>query len=552
MKPILPHSFPSLRNISASTASNRNPLLIMGAGMSAPLVPTVSGLFKEKRDHVERELGFKPVIDENDPLAFYKWADQLIAHLESKGDACPKLRLARALGLLADRRWSGVDLRVSGTTPRHRVLARFAREGRMTCIWSFNWDCLMENSLEAVGMTRGPKPGGSPWSNRYETMVTNEDCQLTGITSVLPVYKPHGCVRDLQSAADALIKGDIKRAFEHASRFVLTETEIKQTQPRPYNPTEAILLAALCNDLCKFPVIIVGWSVSEEYLIGFIEQNVAPIRKDGVKEVDELSVVDIQFNPNGHTRLAKCFDKVEAEAHVKVEAHSVTRDTLFLWIQTLYALTYLEKWATKAVAPALQELISTFQGFVSTHFAIDWVDQFLPAWTRLCWRAGMVQWAYDGQPFDPTSIQVGNRDEHIPLCIPGIQRPDLTTAGMLLSALPKNGGGWDTQKYPGSFFRSKDSFLVIPVPAWDVDSVKFANTLSGLKSLLGNEFKRAGFIQKVGVLCLTPNSETIVPDYRQRMLRECVARQLPSFHLAQSENIAFLSLDFLSKGAPDV
>ena len=48
--PQVPHSFPSLRS------GDRKPVIVLGAGMSLPNVPTVDKLFEQKRERVKQAL----------------------------------------------------------------------------------------------------------------------------------------------------------------------------------------------------------------------------------------------------------------------------------------------------------------------------------------------------------------------------------------------------------------------------------------------------------------------------------------------------------------
>jgi hypothetical protein len=130
---------------------------VVGAGLSWGLVPLPEELLRQWKEGAERELGCDAI--DNLPggsAALYAWAERILAHLSDRGGTPPKLALAKALGLLADQSWTGnVPVPLRGTTPRHRVIARFAREQRWASVWSLNWDCILENALERVGLERG-------------------------------------------------------------------------------------------------------------------------------------------------------------------------------------------------------------------------------------------------------------------------------------------------------------------------------------------------------------------------------------------------------------
>jgi hypothetical protein len=118
--PLLPHNFPNFRKV----AGRRPVLIALGAGMSFDSVPGAISLLSEKRDHVERLLGFRTSAGAD---TLYKWADEILEQLRAAGNDNPKLELAIALGIPSDPRWGGRPS-TQRSTPRHRVIARFARE----------------------------------------------------------------------------------------------------------------------------------------------------------------------------------------------------------------------------------------------------------------------------------------------------------------------------------------------------------------------------------------------------------------------------------------
>ena len=83
-------------------------------------------------------------------------------------------------------------------------MARFAREGQFDSIWSLNWDCLLENALERVGLDRDKPRPDLPWKTGYTTFITVKDYTGAGDLWAVTVFKPHGCVRSLDEARAAL------------------------------------------------------------------------------------------------------------------------------------------------------------------------------------------------------------------------------------------------------------------------------------------------------------------------------------------------------------
>ena len=423
---VLPHNFPSLRRSGA--AEHRRSLLIMGAGMSFGLVPGPGTLCQAKRRDAERALNCTTSLAPDD-FDLYKWADEVLAHLESHNDPNPKLTLAQSLDITSDPRWRGC----AGTernTPRHRVIARFAREGLWEQIWSLNWDCIQERALENVGLVRDGKEAGLPWPTVFRAFITAAECGAIAADKTVKVIKPHGCVMALAAGEEAMRRGDLPRARQLASRFLITASELASLAPAPGNPTQHFIFASLSTELSSHPLIVGGWSVSEEYLLKYIDENVRPVLQQQRLAVDELCIIDIHFNDKGHTRLAGFYGKARASTHIPVS--DLTTDGLFLWIQTLYALDCLRGWAAGKDRLSIEDLAARLnQPPDSPSFVTRWVDSFLPVWVRLCWRCGLVDcFNSRGEPVAAHEIPLESRDEHIPWHIENIRRPDLGSAAM--------------------------------------------------------------------------------------------------------------------------
>ena len=188
----VPHNFPSL--IEGPTQA----VIIAGAGLSCPNLPMINGLVSRLED-IAQSLSVSVEIDSADDEYFFALAE---AVLNAQGDTDEnRLNLAESLGLLDDRRWFGeIGLPLSGNTPRHRAIARFAVEKRLRAIISLNWDALLETALESVGLANGTKVS-RPWDVTAHASVV-DDIHLPSLSSahVFPVIKPHGCIRDLEKA----------------------------------------------------------------------------------------------------------------------------------------------------------------------------------------------------------------------------------------------------------------------------------------------------------------------------------------------------------------
>jgi len=150
---VAPHHFPSLVEGPAQA------VLIVGAGLSCPDIPLVNGLTK-KLDEFANSIGVSISLPRDDEY-FYALAEEVLKKLGDTDEN--RLQLAEKLGLLDDRRWFGeIGVHFSGSTPRHRAIARFAVEKRLRSIISLNWDALLETALESVGLTSGSNVA-RPW-----------------------------------------------------------------------------------------------------------------------------------------------------------------------------------------------------------------------------------------------------------------------------------------------------------------------------------------------------------------------------------------------------
>ena len=487
----LPHNFPSLRN------GHRKPVLICGSGMSSGLVPSVKDLTKGC-PKAEKRLGCS--ISRNDGDLdrkgyLYDWAQQIYQQLLKRQEQLPKLKIAAALGILDNPAWRGkVDTPLRENWPRHRVVARFAREKKWHAIWSLNWDCLLEGGLESVGFNEYPALTQQPWPTTYVTYVTHNDAPSSADDDPVTVYKPHGCVKSLLKAEEEYNKGNYSEAEGLAERFVITKTELSELEEKFRNPADTSFCYRLYLHLQGHPLLGVGWRVSEGYLIDLARKALESLTNR--EDPDELTIVDIVFNDNGHKQLAQCYHRDETTAYVRVSKEGFTTDRLFLWIQTLYALECLRKHA-KANSDAIQVICNRFQKPVCKDFVISWVDDFLPAWVRLCWRAGIVPCFKDGKQIPQYSIRMEKQDEHIPWQIENIRRSDLCAAAHLLARIGGNVKGWDFNKFPGGLWKGSKGLLVIPLPVWGQQA-----ELSGLRPLLRQFEQDIGYVRELSILPL--------------------------------------------------
>ncbi len=545
--PVLPHNFPSLRRIG--NGNYRPSVLILGAGMSTGLVPLPGKLLEHKRGNAEAALGCSsavPTIPDPPAEDLYRWADDIWNELTHQGDQNPKLTIAESLDIPSDECWRGC-ISTQRNTPKHRVVARFARERLWHHIWSLNWDCVQESALENVGIRRGGVDGQMPWPTVFNTLVTADDCVRMGETDSIKVIKPHGCVMALIDAQKEKAKGNTARSINLSERFLITATELKNLTPAIVEGAEQqFIFSTLVTALASHPFIVAGWSVSEPYLVDRIKTSVEPLlRRQLPLAIDEVSIISRRFNEDGHTELARCYGRDEAGAHINVGQPGLDVDQLFLWLQALYAIQFLRQRAPAFDRPALDALNAELdQPPNNPAFAITWVDDFLPVWVRLCWRNGLV--ACENQNAEPVEIDdvpLERRDEHIPWTLPNIPRPELTAASRILAALHRSGHGssWNYEQFPGGFY--SDFQLVIPIPIW---ASAPPNDLRGLKPLI-DAIKQhgAGYIGRVALVFISPNPASVISDATKRVWKQLVARDLSMARFANADAIEEFQLENL-------
>ena len=545
--PLLPHNFPMLRQ--TGNGNHRPSVLLLGAGMSHNVVPMPGALLADKRADAEAKLGYTsalPFLPSPPATHLYQWADEMLTQLIANADPNPKLTLAQSLDIPSEPRWFGCNS-TQRNSPRHRVIARFAREGLWEQIWSLNWDCVQESAFENVGLKRDGTDAQLQWPTVFRSFTTAAECAQVGEQHSVKLIKPHGCVMALVKAEEALTKGEIARSNQLSGRFLITATELANLTPAPGDGTQHFIFATLCEMLCSRPFIVAGWSASEPYLLNHIETRVYPALVDPNRQpplaADELSIIDISFNDQGHTRLASFYGKNKNTAHIRVEPANFSIDHLFLWLQALYAVGRLHLCAHETDKVTIATVSAEIQQPPDvSRFVIEWVDNFLPVWVRLCWRCGLIMCRdRNYQPLNIDSINLESRDEHIPWTMLAIERPELTAAARFLAALHRSGDAnkWNFEMFPGGLYR--DNQLIIPLPVWEN---AIPNDLQGLKALI-DAIKQpgAGYIDKISIVFLAPDPAITIQDKSKLELKELVASNLAMARFARGNIIEEIKLE---------
>lgn len=519
----IPHGFPSL--IDGPTTQT---LLIVGAGLSHGYVPIV-GELKSNLDKAAQKLGIVP------NGIFYELAEVVLKSLANGGmsDADSRLWLAEELGMLDDRRWCGeIGLPLSGNTPRHRAIARFAVEERLKAIVSLNWDTLLEAALDSVGLAEGATPP-RPWRITARVSAINDNhMPHLGHRHIFPVIKPHGCVRNLEQA---------RRQFRSTGTtppviFKLTKTELGSLTPEQ----KSLIDVDVQGYIAKFPLIAIGWKAGEDYL----RNTVAGTAKAAQHTVqDAFTLVDLCWDQN-HTEIATSYGRNSNEVFAEVSADAQpTTDCLFQWLQARYALNKLMAASPAPHKAEIQQLLQQLDQPVHGQFILRWVDSWLHTWVRLCWRAGVVQGndPHTGQEIESWDIPVMPRDVHVPLgTMTGVRR-ELKAAAKLLAVLGNDLGRFDFEKFPGGFWDAKARNLYIPLPGWR--GVAQHSDLAALNPLV-EALRGLGFVRNINLVWL--DTEDTPPDqtYRNQLAAQ-VRRLMPLEKFARSDALTWIDLEAL-------
>jgi hypothetical protein len=521
----IPHRFPSL--IDEPTTQT---VLIAGAGLSFGYVPIVEEL-KGKLDQAAKKLGINPNGD------FYELAESVLNNLTcgGKSDADSRLWLAEELGLLDDRRWFGErGLPLSGNTPRHRAIARFAVEERLKAIVSLNWDTLLEAALDSVGLAEGVR-SPRPWKiTAHGSVVENAHITRLANANVFPVIKPHGCVRNLEQA---------RRQFRSTGTtppviFKLTQSELDHL---PAGQT--LVDKKVEGYLSECPLIAIGWKAREGYLRNTVAKTAKAVQHI---EQDAFTLVDLFWDQN-HTEIATAYGKNNNEAFAEVNADAQpTIDCLFQWLQARYALNKLMA-SSPANQATLQLFLQQLDQPVLGHFILRWVDSWLPTWVRLCWRAGVMQGndPHTNKNIEPWDIPVMPRDVHVPLGTMTGERRELKAAAKLLAALGSDLSRFDFKKFPGGLWNAKTRSLSIPLPGWR--GTAQPADLAALDPLV-EALRGLGFVRDINLVWLDTVDTPINQTYRDQLAAQ-VGRLMPLEKFARSDALTWIDLEAL-KGDP--
>ncbi len=536
----MPHSFPSLVDGHVQV------VLIAGTGLSTPEAPTVDRL-KDKLTEVGSSLGVSVNIEKTHDDYFYILAEAVLKKLtEDDGKPEPESRLwlAEQLGMLDDRRWFGeIGLPLSGNTPRHRAIARFAVEGRFRAIVSLNWDTLLEAALESVGLSENPR-NPRPWGvTAHARIVDDIDKPQLADPHVFPVIKPHGCVRNLERA---------RRNYRSTRIAPQVTFKLAKTDLNNLRPSQQPLIDAKVQDyVSDCPLIAVGWKATEQYLRDAVVGTARRVKR---KERDAFTLVNRSWYPSAgkpetyHDEIALAYSKTEAECFVAVSnMGQPTHDQLFQWLQARYAITRMIPASSAPEQAELRKILVQLDSLDWGSPVISWVDCWLPIWIRLCWRTGVMVGndPHTGKKIEPWDIPVIPRDVHVPLGGMVCERCDLQAAARCLIDLVPIMKRFNFIKFPGAFWDTESHYLYLPLPGWR-GSARSAD-LAALTSLV-ESLRNWGFVRRLQLIYLDKDARQ--PDQAFcRELEAQVRRLMPISCFASKDALSWVSIDALKGGS---
>jgi hypothetical protein len=241
------------------------------------------------------------------------------------------------------------------------------------------------------------------------------------------------------------------------------------------------------------------------------------------------------------------YGATKAQAFIEVMPESdYTSDDLFLWLQTLFAIERLKVSAPADTRAAIASCETHLAARPSSNSVASlWIDNFLPTWVRLCWRAGLVKCQLnDGALINASDIPCDLRDEHIPLFLPNIERPDLISASILLGKLLQSEKLWEFKTYPGAFWDPSIGRLIIPLPCWS--GTEGALDLRALKPLFDDILNAGmGHVASIEILPVGQSQDFSLAQIPLLTIKESVCRQMTHKAFATAESIGVIGLDAL-------
>lgn len=475
-----PHQLPSL--IGLSPDPNLVPLLIIGSGLSYGQLETAKELAHRLAQKLTAPVTCKAESPDKCYLrgedsakeCLYCVAEEKLKELEKVNNhLLARIQLAKELGLFDLRTWFGdADLPLGRNYPKHRAIARLAADERFSAIVCLNWDCFLEAALKAIGLSENETNPDRPGKIKRFAIIVGDDKQLASRKDMFRLFKPHGCVQDLQ---EQLVTQPHKEPI-----FKITHSDLSNIKSNS-DVAQEIKLKWKGR-----PLIACGWSASEDYLKDIAKDVKSECCR--IETGDRLTVIDKKWQGN-HDHIASCYNTDKDQAFFDI----TNSDTDFFWMSTYtrYAVQKMRNYASRDIIQQLDALLAGTpdKSDAAWNCAIQFCDNFLSSWNRLCWRLGAVKCFREDQTQIPSShIPLVPLDWYVPFdthvgAAPD-QRPDLQAAGILLAELLKikETNPWRFDDFPGCLWHKDNEVLLFPVPTFLPDYNLI--DLSAMKSLI--------------------------------------------------------------------
>ncbi|MDP2884810.1 MAG: hypothetical protein Q8P51_07310 [Ignavibacteria bacterium] len=471
---------------------------------------------------------------------FYELAENVLKKLLETGlsDSEARVFIAEKLGMLDDRQWFGeIGLPLSGNTPRHRAIARFAVEKRLRAIVSLNWDTLLEAALESVGLADGSR-SPRPWEvTAHRSVVVDSHLPRLASPHVFPVIKPHGCVRNIEQAR----RHSRATGITPPVIFKLTHSELANLPlPQTLVDKRVECYASEC------PLIAVGWKASESYLRKTIVETAQAVQRT---EPDAFTLVSRSWYTD-HDEISTAYGRAKANVFVEVgKPGQPTLDCLFQWLQARHALCRLIGVAPASQQSTLHQLLLQLDQPDCSQPILRWVDAWLPTWVRLCWRAGVMQGIdpHTNRNIESWEIPIMPRDVHVPLGSMTGDRRELQAAAKLLVLLGSHLSRFNFEMFPGGFWDPdpKSRCLFLLLPGWRRNGMNSLD-LAALKPQV-EAMHNWGFVQKIRLIWLDTADSAPIEAF-QSQLGAQLRRLLPLAKFAAEDALAWVDLESLKGG----
>jgi len=512
---------------------NKSPIVMNGAGLSFELLPIVEELngqfpeilkeLMELSGQIKNELqGLKHIRSD-----FCQKARQIVECLRGNIASCDfaritddflraKAQLLNCMDFCKNQRWRGkVDANIMKNFSRYRVIARFAKEGCWSSIFTTNWDCFLEDALSQIGMELkfgDIRPPLTPWKNCYSPYLHHGE-ESASLHKII-IYKINGCARELNEGFEDYDKNPDKLTMA-VSRFMILDNEITELidrergrYPGGKSPTDTALMDKFRDKIRSHPFWIMGHSLNDLYLISQIKAA-QPINTG-------LTVMDVKWGDN-HRIVSRDFNKPKDECFFELtKGNSWPWDKSLLWLQTMHGLERLKNYLnghpnhlaqnmTQDVA-TLTENLKDGNSLKEDKLLFDFFDSFLPAWMRIVWRSGMVECLHYCN-FSIEDIWMEAPNYYIPFQTGGLPRPDLVSAAQILLQFKGQVSG-NLERFPGGVLNEKDSALFLPIPIRAGDT---GNHLQGFETHIEALRNERSFANQVSIVPV--NLDTINPYF---------------------------------------